>query len=122
MTASADNVLSGIPAAIAATVGVFLPAFIVVLLIGRLVVYLRRYPVALQFLKGVNAGVIALLVGTFFNLAVATLTRSGDGAVDWIALLMTAVSFAALERFNISPVLLTVVGAAIGIVRVGVGF
>ncbi|MBX3064161.1 MAG: chromate efflux transporter [Anaerolineae bacterium] len=120
MTASPDNLLSGIPAAVAATIGVFLPAFIVVLLIGRLIPYLRRYPVTLEFLKGVNAGVIALLVGTFANLALTTLVAA-DVGVDWIALITTALAFIALERFKLSPVLLTIIGVIVGIIRVAVG-
>ena len=43
-----------------------LPAFIIVAILGKVVPYLRRDPLALDFLKGVNAGVIALMLGAFF--------------------------------------------------------
>jgi chromate transport protein ChrA len=106
-------------------VGVFLPAFLVVLLLGRLVPYLRRYPLVLEFLKGVNAGVIALLVGTFANLALTVLVRPDGGAglaaLDWIALAMTVGAFIGLERLNLGPVWLTVIGAGLGILRINVG-
>jgi chromate transporter len=120
MLAPTNGIAAGVAGAVLATVGVFLPAFIVVLLLGRLVPYLRRYPIVLEFLKGVNAGVIALLVGTFANLALTTLVRD-DGGIDWIALAMTVGAFLGLERFNLGPVLLTVIGAALGLSRIAFG-
>jgi chromate transporter len=117
MTADPAQVLSGVPGAVASTIGVFLPAFIVVLILGRIVPVLRRYPITLEFLKGVNAGVIALLVGTFATLALATLRASNSG-LDWIALVMTVAAFVALERWGHSPVVLTALGAGLGVLRV----
>jgi chromate transporter len=119
MTADPSNLLSGVPGAIAATMGVFLPAFIIVLLLGRLVPYLRRYPVTLEFLKGVNASVIALLIGVFVNLTWTTVVR--QGGVDWLTALITASAFIWLERFRGSPVALIIVSAAIGILRQATG-
>jgi chromate transporter len=125
MLTPAGGVGAGIVGAVAGTVGVFLPAFLVVLLLGRLVPYLRRYPLVLEFLKGVNAGVIALLVGTFANLALTVLVRPDGGAglaaLDWIALAMTVGAFIGLERLNLGPVWLTVIGAGLGILRINVG-
>lgn len=121
MLAPAGGVGAGILGAVAGTVGVFLPAFLVVLLLGRLVPYLRRYPIVLEFLKGVNAGVIALLVGTFANLALTVLVRPDGGGLDWVALVMTVAAFFGLERLNIGPVWLTVIGAGLGLLRIALG-
>ena len=117
MTAIPGNLWSGVPGAAISAIAVFLPAFIIVAILGRLVPYLKRYPVALDFLKGVNAGVIALLLGTLFNLAWATLIRP-SGGIDWISLLMAGSMFVALERFNVSSLILIVVGALIGLGRI----
>src|SRR5260221_8166328 len=57
ITVQPGDVWSGVPGGIVAAVGVFLPEFIVVLILGRIIPLLRCYPVALDFLKGVNAGV-----------------------------------------------------------------
>lgn len=120
MTVIPGNVWSGVPGALAATVGVFLPAFVVVWLLGRIVPYLRRYPITLDFLKGVNAGVIALLIEAFVTLAWAALVRS-DVGINWLSLLVAGVAFVALERYNVSPLILIGVGAVIGLGRAGLG-
>ncbi len=122
MTATPGLLWSGVPGAIASTIGVFLPAFVIVLILGKVVPILYKYPVALDFLKGVNGGVIALLVGAFFNLAWATLVRPGMGLrVDWLSLLLTILAFGALERLKWSPVLLIAVGVGVGLVRIALG-
>src|SRR5258706_510735 len=113
ITVQPGDVWSGVPGGIVAAGGVFLPAFIVVLILWRVVPLLRRYPIALDFLKGVNAGVIALLIGTFASLAYSTVTQSGG---DWLTLVLTVVSFVLLERYHLSPITLIAVGAVIGIV------
>jgi chromate transporter len=117
LTVQPGNLWSGIPGALAATAGVFLPAFIVVAILGKVVPYLRHYPITLDFLKGVNAGVIALLAGAFVSLAASALIRPGSG-VDWLALAITVLAFVALERLRWSPLLLIVLGAVFGLVRV----
>ena len=112
------NVWSGVPGALSAALGVFLPAFVVVLILGWLIPYIRRYPITLDFLKGVNAGVIALLISTF-----ATLTHDSlfTPHVDWLSLIITLSAFVALERGKLSPLALIIIGAGIGILRVLVG-
>ena len=120
ITARPGDALSGVPGAIAASLGVFLPAFIVVLILGYVVPYLRRYPVAMDFLKGVNAGVIALLIGAFVTLAWATVIRPDSGP-DWLSLALTGIAFVLLERYRWNPLTLIVVGAGVGIVRVVAG-
>ena len=53
--------LGGLGGAVAATVGIFLPAFVFVALSGPLVPRIRRSPVAGAFLDGVNVASIALM-------------------------------------------------------------
>ena len=80
---------------------------------------MRRYPLVLDFLKGVNAGVIALMLGAFFNLAWATLIQ--PTRIDWLSLILVVLAFAGLERFKLSPLLLIGLGAITGIVLAVVG-
>jgi chromate transporter len=56
--------LGGWPGALLATVGIFLPAFVLVLATQSLVRRARRYATAALFLDGVNAAAIALIVVT----------------------------------------------------------
>lgn len=118
LTLQPGNVWSGVPGGVVAAIGAFLPAFIVVFILGKVVPLLRRYPISLDFLKGVNAGVIALLIGTFASLAYATISESGG---DWLTLILTIVAFVLLERLRWSPIVLIVVGIMIGVARILVG-
>jgi chromate transporter len=114
LTVTPGNIWSGVPGALAATAGVFVPAFLIVAVLGKIVPYLRRYPLALDFLKGVNAGVIALMLGAFFTLAWATLIQ--PTRIDWLSLALTVAAFVGLERLKLSPLLLIGLGALIGVV------
>jgi chromate transporter len=119
ITVQPANVWSGVPGALSAALGVFLPAFVVVLILGRVIPVIRRYPITLDFLKGVNAGVIALLIGAFATLAYASLFAGPH--VDWLSLVLTAIAFVLLERVKWSPLSLIAAGACVGILRVLVG-
>jgi chromate transport protein ChrA len=97
-----------------------LPAFVIVVTLGRLVLYVRRFQAVGDFLKGVNAGVIALLIGTFITLAYNTLLRPGaEGALalDWLSVVLTVLAFIALERLGWTPLVLVVVGIGVGLFR-----
>jgi len=116
MRADPSDLWAGVPSALISAVGVFLPAFLIVLAIGKLMPLLARYTLINDFLKGVNAGVIALLMATFLNLAWTTLVRAERG-VDWLAAIMALAAFVALERLKWSPVLLIALGIGAGILR-----
>jgi chromate transporter len=116
MRADPSDLWAGVPSALVSAIGVFLPAFLIVLAIGKLMPLLARYTLINDFLKGVNAGVIALLMATFLNLAWTTLVRAERG-VDWLAAIMALAAFVALERLKWSPVLLIALGIGAGILR-----
>lgn len=82
--------LRGVPGALVATVGIFLPAFVLVGLGGPLVTWLRRTPRARAFLDGVNAAAVALM-----GLVVVQLGHSALTSVP--ALLVLLASFGLLS-------------------------
>jgi chromate transporter len=116
MGADPNNLWAGVPSALVSAVGVFLPAFLIVLALGRLMPLIARYAFIGDFLKGVNAGVIALLAATFLNLAWSTFVRAERG-VDWLSIGMAAAAFFALERLKWSPLLLVTLGIGAGVLR-----
>ncbi|MFQ3535182.1 MAG: chromate efflux transporter [Aggregatilineales bacterium] len=116
MGADVSDLWAGVPSALAASVGVFLPAFLIVLALGRLMPLLARYAFISDFLKGVNAGVIALLAATFLNLAWSTFVGA-ERSLDWLSLGMAIAAFFALERLKWSPLLLVTLGIGVGILR-----
>ena len=67
-------VLSGVPGAIAATVSIFLPSFVFVLISSPFIPRLRKSPVMRGFLDGVNAASLGLMLGVTILLAGSSIT------------------------------------------------
>lgn len=99
--------LAGNAGAIAATTGIFLPAFVLVAVINPWVPRLRRSPWTAGFLDGVNAASLGLMAVVTWQLGFAAL-------VDWLALVLAILSFAAVFRFNINSAWLVIAGGLIG--------
>jgi chromate transporter len=107
--------LRGPVGALVATVGIFLPAFILVALSGPLIPLLRRSATAGAFLDGVNVASLALMAAVSFQLGRSAI-------VDWLTISLAIVSAVLLLRFRINSAWLVLGGAAIGIaVRLGRG-
>jgi chromate transporter len=102
-------VLGGIPSAILATVGIFLPAFIFVALSGPLIPRIRKSRIAGAFLDGVNVASLALMIVVTWQLG-----RSAISDVPTIALAL--LSGVLLFRFRLNSAWLVFGGAAAGFV------
>jgi chromate transporter len=74
-------VLAGLPGAVLATVGIFLPAFFFVAVSGPLVPRLRRSPVASGALDGLNVASIALMALVTAQLARAAIVDAATAAL-----------------------------------------
>ncbi len=100
--------LGGVPGAVVATVGIFLPAFVFVAISGPLVPRLRRSSTAGAFLDGVNVGSLALM-------AVVTFTLGRAAVVDITTAVLAAASAFLLLRFRVNSAWLVLGGALIGL-------
>jgi chromate transporter len=107
-------VLGGMPGALLATLGIFLPSFLYVALLGRLIPRLRSSPWAAAFLDGVNAASLGLMAAVAWVLSRASL-------VDASTVLIAAASLALLVRFKVNATWLILGGALIGILLAVVG-
>lgn len=103
-------ILGGPAAALAATLGIFLPAFIFVALSGPLIPRIRRSRLAGAFLDGVNAASLALMAAVTVQLAAAAL-------VDWTAWLLGAASAFLLLRYRVNSAWLVLGGAIAGLLK-----
>ncbi|MFO1499742.1 MAG: chromate efflux transporter [Verrucomicrobiota bacterium] len=103
-------VLRGPLGAILATVGIFLPAFILVAMSGPFIPRWRASPGAAAFLDGVNAASLALMAVVSLRLAAAAL-------VDIWTILLAALSAYFLIRHRVNSVWLIVAGGVIGLLR-----
>jgi len=101
-------VVAGLPGAVVSTVAVFLPSFAIIALVGPWIPRLRRSPLAQAFLRGVNAAVVALILGVSFALFRSAL-------VDVWTVLILAIALLALLRLRIDSLWLVLGGAAIGL-------
>ena len=69
---------AGFPGALVATLGVVLPAFLIILLIAAVLKNLLRYRGVEAFLSGVRPTVVGLILGTAVVLGLATLFSLGS--------------------------------------------
>ncbi len=100
--------LHGIPGAIAATVGIFLPAFLLVLFLRPLLDRMRASKVLSHVLDGVNAAAIALMAGVTLELGRAAL-------VSLPAVLIFLISAVLLVRFKVNSTWLIIGGGIVGV-------
>jgi chromate transporter len=100
--------LAGMPGAVVATVGIFLPAFVFVALSAPLIPAMRRSPVAGAILDGVNVASLALMAAVTVTLATQTLT-------DTTTVTIAVASAFLLVVFRINATVLVTAGAAIGL-------
>lgn len=100
--------LAGNVGAIAATVGIFLPAFVFVLLVNPWVPRLRQSPWASGFLDGVNAASLGLMAVVTWELGVAAI-------VDWITIFLALASLIAVFRFKVNSAWLVLAGGLAGL-------
>ena len=101
-------VLAGVPGAVLATVGIFLPAFCFVAVLRRIVPLLRCSPWTAALLDGVNVGALGLMAGVTWQLGVAAVT-------DWLTALLAVTATVLLFRYKINSAWLVLAGGVIGV-------
>ena len=101
-------VLAGVPGAVVATIGIFLPSFFFVALLARIMPYIRKSPWSAAFLDGVNVAALGLMAGVTWQLGRAAL-------VDLPTIVLAVVAALLLFRFKINSAWLVLGGAVIGL-------
>jgi chromate transporter len=99
--------LGGIPGALVATVGIFLPAFLLVAISGPLVPRIRRSAIAGAALDGVNVTALALMIVVTGQLARAAF-------VDPLMIALGVISLGLLFRYRLNSAWLVLAGAIVG--------
>lgn len=102
-------ILGGIRGALVATVGIFLPAFLLVAASGPLVPRIRKSKTASAFLDGVNVASLALMAAVSWQLGRASL-------VDLVTVVLALASLIALSRFRLNSAWLVLAGAVAGLI------
>ncbi len=119
----------GVLGAIAATLGVVMPSFIIILLIAALIKGLLKYKPVQGFLGGIRPIVVGLIVGTGITMILSTIFSLKDvyqpTSFDWKALVIfgvTAITYYSvlkIKKKSLSPIILILIAASLGIVLYG---
>ena len=102
--------IAGASGAVVATVGMFLPSFVFVPLIDRLLAAIRRWAWVRTALDGVNVVAVALMAGVSVQLARTAL-------VDPLTVALAVTTLGVLLRWRPNPTWLIAAGAAVGLLR-----
>ncbi len=100
--------LGGVPGALVATLGIFLPSFFFVAVSSPVIPRLRKSPWASRVLDGVNVVSLGLMAGVTLQLAQSAL-------VDPLTVAILAVALALLIPFHINSTWLIAGGAIVGL-------
>lgn len=100
--------VAGTPGAIVATVGIFLPAFLFVAVLNRIVPAMRRAPWTAALLDGVNVAALGLMAGVTWQLGRAAI-------FDWLTALLALAAVIVLFRFKLNSAWLVMAGGVVGL-------
>ncbi len=103
-------ILGGIPGALLATLGIFLPSLIFVAISNPLIPLMRNSAWVSGLLDGVNVASLGLIAAVSWQLGRASLT-------DPLTFLISLISFGLLIRFELNPTWLIASGAIIGLLN-----
>jgi chromate transporter len=110
----------GVAGAILATGAIFLPSFLLILILAPILNRLRRSPIARGALDGMNAAVVVLIAATILRMSSTALTLPGPKA-DLVNIAIALASCALLLLFNLNATWLVLGAIAIGFLRVWAG-
>ena len=99
--------VGGWPSALLATLGIFLPSFLFVGLLSRILPYVRKSPWAATFLDGVNAASLGLMAGV-------TVQLSRTAILDVFTIVLLLVTLIVIFRLKVNPIWLIIGGGLMG--------
>jgi chromate transporter len=103
--------VAGLPGALVATVGIFLPSFVFVALLNPLVTKMRQSFFLSAALDGLNAGAVGLMAGVTTQIGRVSL-------IDPLTIAVAVSSLLVLIRWRANSALLVIGGALVGLGRV----
>jgi chromate transporter len=111
--------LGGLPGALLATLGIFLPSFLFVAVSAPLIPRIRESAWAGAFLDGVNVTSLGLMAAVTIQLGMSAFYPAGQ--IDWVAVLSGVVAGIVLIRWNVNSTWLIAAGALVGMIRMMIG-
>src|SRR5262245_8776380 len=103
------SLLDGFWGSLVSTIGIFLPSFLLILIVAPVLIRYRQNPNVQGFIKGAYAAAIGTILG-----ACVLLGRIAIG--DWLTALIAAASLVVLFRWKVSNPVLVAATALIGLI------
>jgi chromate transporter len=104
-------VIAGFPGALVATLGMFIPSFLIVTFTGKYLPKINQIPLVQYFLKGVTASAVALIANVTFSIYKAAI-------LDIPTALLAIVSLFLLLRYKVDAIWVILGGFIFGIIKV----
>ncbi len=104
-------VVAGFPGALVATLGMFIPSFLIVIFTGKYLPKISRIPWVQNFLKGVVAAAVALIAYVTYGVYRASV-------IDLPTALLAGAALILMLRFKVDALWIILGGFVFGIVRV----
>ena len=101
--------LGGWPSALLATLGIFLPSFLFVGLLSRILPFVRKSQWAATFLDGVNAASLGLMAGV-------TVQLGRTAIIDIFTIVLLLVTLFVMFRLKVNPIWLIIGSGLLGVV------
>ncbi|MDA8874666.1 chromate efflux transporter [Winogradskyella sp.] len=99
--------LSGLPGAIVATAGIFLPSFLFVLLLNPFIPKMRNSKILRYFLDTVNVAAVSVMLAVLIIMAKETL-------FEWQAIIIAIIATVLTFKTKVSTIWTIVIGAVLG--------
>jgi chromate transporter len=101
--------VAGVKGAFAATLGVVLPAFLIILTLAGFLLQYGDSPILAKVFYGIRAVVVALIAAAVFKMCKSCIT-------DYRTLIIAVLAFIFLFFFNLSPVIAIIIGGITGVI------
>ena len=101
--------LQGVVGGLVATAGIFMPSFILTLLLGSMFNKIKGIESISHILKGVATGSLALIGIIVINLGIETL-------INWQTIAIFVVSLLGMVKYKKSPIIFIVLGLFVGLI------
>jgi len=106
--------IAGVRGALAATLGVILPSFLIILFISGFLIKYGNSKILGDFFKGINAVVVALILVALYKLVKPSI----EDRLGWV---LAITGFIVLFYFNFHPILVIILAGITGIIARAIG-
>ena len=100
--------LAGLPGAVSATIGLMVPAIILVLVVGRILAKYHEHPITGSILAGLKPATVSLLTASALSIGFQSI-------IDIYSVIVFLIAFFLMHKCKVSQILLIIIGGILGI-------